>query len=573
MKLKKLLLPFFVIIMTCTFFLSAEAADKNKISLKAINVAQGVKLTWNYEKDTVYAVFRKTDGGKYQKIVRVKGGEYTDKSVRGNTAYTYYIKQTSKITSKAKTVQFLSAPKMTAAVNKEEGIKLVWSKVSGAVSYTVRRKAPGGEWKFIAEGVKSRSFVDTNVKAGEKYFYSVRADGKNTKSGYEAASAVWRLVSPKVKELVNYAEGISVTWEKAAAATGYEVYRKTKDTSFTKIAVIDSAKTLTFTDKNVKSSVKYTYSIKAVRGTAKSVGSKGRMSQVYIGIPAGVTLSQDCLDVTLSWKKVDGAKYYYIYKKAQGETWQRIRVVDGTAVSCKVRLDSIAKPTQLVIRAAGSSSMGYLSNIVSITRLIDPDKPMLALTYDDGPHSANTNRILDVLERYGAKATFFVVGSRISEYSSCIVRANELGCEIANHSYSHVIYTTVSREKMLEEISKTNALIKSLTGKDVKLARAPGGAVSSSAALTGLPFIQWSIDTRDWESRSATSVTSIIKSYARDGSIILMHDLYSATAQATENVVPWLVQKGFQLVTVSEMMAVRGVELEAGKVYFNAYPA
>ncbi len=573
MKFKKLLLPFLVLIMASTFFLTAEAAGKNKITLKAFSVAQGVKLTWNYEKDSVYAVFKKTGSGKFEKIKRLKGGEYIDSSVKGNTAYTYYIKKTSKITSEKKTVVFLSAPKMTAAVNKEEGIKLVWSKVNGAVSYTVRRKVSGGEWKFIAEGLKSRTFVDTNVKAGEKYFYSVRADGKNGKSGYEAASSVWRLVSPKVKGLENFAEGITITWEKAAAAKGYEVYRKTKDTSFTRIAVIDSANTQTYTDKNVKSSVKYTYSIKAVRGTAKSVGSKGRMSQVYIGIPAGVTLSQDCLDVTLSWKKVDGAKYYYIYKKVQGESWQRIRVVDGTAVSCKVRLDSIAKPTQLVIRAAGSSSMGYLSKIVSITRIIDPDKPMLALTYDDGPHNTNTNRILDVLERYDARATFFVVGSRISEYSSCIVRADKLGCEIANHSYSHVIYTTVSKEKMLEEISKTNALIKSLTGKDVRLARAPGGAVSSSAALTGLPFIQWSVDTRDWESRSASSVTGIIKNYVRDGSIILMHDLYSATAQATENVVPWLVQKGFQLVTVSEMMAVRGIELESGKTYFNAYPA
>ncbi len=572
MKKRRLLLPVLTLIILSTFALTASAAGKDRISLKAFNVADGVRLSWSFEKDTVYAVFRKNAKGEFEKIKRVKGGEYTDKTVKENTSYTYYIKKTSKITSKEKTVVFLAAPEMKAGVNKEDGIKLVWDKVSGAVSYTVRRKTAGGEWKFIAEGIRARSFTDTKVKTGEKYYYSVRADGKNSKSGYEKATAVYRLVSPDIKELVNTVNGISVVWSQAKAATGYEVYRKTKGSDFIRIAVIKSGSTLSYLDKNVISSVNYTYAVKAVRGADKSVGG-GRMSQVFISAPRSVTLSQDCMRVDLSWQRVDGAKWYYVYKRIVGGRWERARNVKADSTSCTVVLGSISQKVEFVIRAVGESSVGDLSEIVSIYRIIDSKKPMVALTYDDGPHDVNTHRILDVLERYNARATFFVVGSRVEYYSSCVVRADKLGCEIGNHSYSHVIYTTVSREKMLDEINKTNALIKRFTGKDVRVARAPGGSVGQSAALTGLPFIQWSIDTRDWESRSADKVTGIIKNQVRDGSIILMHDLYGSTAQATENVVPWLIQKGYQLVTVSEMMAVRGITFESGRVYFNAYPS
>ena len=86
-----------------------------------------------------------------------------------------------------------------------------------------------------------------------------------------------------------------------------------------------------------------------------------------------------------------------------------------------------------------------------------------------------------------------------------------------------------------------------------------------------MPFIQWSVDTLDWKSRNASSVVSVIKNNVRDGSIILMHDLYASTASATETIVPWLISKGYQIVTVSEMMAVNGTKMQSGKVYFNGY--
>jgi peptidoglycan/xylan/chitin deacetylase (PgdA/CDA1 family) len=102
--------------------------------------------------------------------------------------------------------------------------------------------------------------------------------------------------------------------------------------------------------------------------------------------------------------------------------------------------------------------------------------------------------------------------------------------------------------------------------------RPPGGATSSSSlAAVNKPVIMWSVDTRDWSHRTASKTVSHIKSNVFDGAIVLMHDLYGATASATQTIVPWLISKGYQIVTVSEMMAVNGTKMQSGKVYFNGY--
>lgn len=203
---------------------------------------------------------------------------------------------------------------------------------------------------------------------------------------------------------------------------------------------------------------------------------------------------------------------------------------------------------------------------------IDPNKPMVALTFDDGPLTSVTTRILNVLEANDSRATFFVVGNRVNTYKSCVVRAYNLGCEIGNHTYSHQTLTVIGVSAMKSQINQTNTAVKNIIGVAPTLARAPGGSYNSTVlANINMPFIQWSVDTLDWKSRNASSVVSVIKNNVRDGSIILMHDLYASTASATETIVPWLISKGYQIVTVSEMMAVNGTKMQSGKVYFNGY--
>lgn len=201
---------------------------------------------------------------------------------------------------------------------------------------------------------------------------------------------------------------------------------------------------------------------------------------------------------------------------------------------------------------------------------IDPTRPMVAITYDDGPHRTYTNRILDTLEKYGAYATFFELGERAVNCPDVLKREVELGCEVANHSYDHPNLANLSASGVSGQISRTNDIIYNACGIRPTLVRPPYGSLSATAKNNlGAPAILWSIDTLDWKYRDASYVTSVIKSQVRDGSVILMHSLYSSTASATEIIVPWLLSQGYQLVTVSQLAEARGVNLENGKIYYS----
>ena len=198
---------------------------------------------------------------------------------------------------------------------------------------------------------------------------------------------------------------------------------------------------------------------------------------------------------------------------------------------------------------------------------------MVALTFDDGPSDSITNGVLDVLERYGAKATFFVVGQNINYGREAMARAAKMGCEIGTHTYSHIDLPSSSASEIREEIADTDALIKEYTGSPAYVARAPGGALEEeSANIVGKPFFYWTVDTRDWESRDASSVISMVKNNTDDGDIILMHDVYESTLEAVETVVPWLIEEGYELVTVSELMKYKGnITPQAGVQYYNGF--
>lgn len=205
-------------------------------------------------------------------------------------------------------------------------------------------------------------------------------------------------------------------------------------------------------------------------------------------------------------------------------------------------------------------------------RYIDPNKPMVAITYDDGPNPTNTNRILDCLVKYDARATFFELGYLAQAYPDCIRRIVNTGNEIANHSWDHPNLANLSASGVSSQISRTSNTIYDICGVRPRLVRPPYGSVNSTVRNNaGAPLILWSIDTLDWKYRDASYVTSVIKNEVTDGSIILMHSIYSSTAAATEAIVPWLISKGYQLVTVSEMAKARGIDMKNGSSYFAFY--
>lgn len=204
---------------------------------------------------------------------------------------------------------------------------------------------------------------------------------------------------------------------------------------------------------------------------------------------------------------------------------------------------------------------------------IDPDKPMVCLTFDDGP-SEQTRIILDCLEEYNSHATFFVVGSNITEYNGDILkRAADLGCEIGSHTYNHVDLAKASAETISQEVSDTDEKVYEHIGRYPYWLRPPYGAFDDeSRLLIDKPQAFWSIDTLDWSTRNTYSTVSTILNNVEDGDIILMHDLYEATTAAALEVIPQLTNMGYQLVTMSEMAYYRDFELESGMLVINMRP-
>ena len=199
---------------------------------------------------------------------------------------------------------------------------------------------------------------------------------------------------------------------------------------------------------------------------------------------------------------------------------------------------------------------------------IDPTKPMVAITYDDGPNPDSTNRILDTLKFYNARATFFVLGSLAEKHPSVLLKMKEIGCQIGNHTYDHPKLTGLSAQNISAQINKASDIVANITGIRPTAVRPPYGSYNSTvSASAGAPLIIWSIDPRDWESRNAEAVISEVVPKVQDGDIVLMHDIYESTATASESIIPALLEKGFQLVTIDELAYYKNKPLTPGTAY------
>lgn len=207
-----------------------------------------------------------------------------------------------------------------------------------------------------------------------------------------------------------------------------------------------------------------------------------------------------------------------------------------------------------------------------IETTIDPDKPMIALTFDDGP-SAHTERLLDVFAQYGGKGTFFVVGNQIDNRKNTLIRIANEGHEIGNHSWDHRQLTKLTPQEITDQIMMTRAKIFDVTGIDTKIMRPPYGAcnndVKSIGITTDVAFVNWSIDTLDWKTKNSELIYNEIINNTKDGDIVLCHDLHKTTVDAMETVIPKLILDGYQLVTVTELMQHSDTPLEAGKMFYQ----
>lgn len=207
---------------------------------------------------------------------------------------------------------------------------------------------------------------------------------------------------------------------------------------------------------------------------------------------------------------------------------------------------------------------------ISVNGRIDPDKPMVALTFDDGPHPKYSIEIAEALKKNDALATFFVLGSRAEKYKSTVNKIAENGNEIGNHTYSHRELTRLKNVEIQSEIRKTSDILKAITGKTPFLTRPSYGSVNDNVkTYAGSPLILWSVDTQDWKSRDKDKIVHRTMSTVKDGDIILMHDIYKSSADAAKVVISELKAKGYQMVTISQLYQARGISLKNGKEYFE----
>ena len=206
-------------------------------------------------------------------------------------------------------------------------------------------------------------------------------------------------------------------------------------------------------------------------------------------------------------------------------------------------------------------------------RRIDPDKPMIALTFDDGP-GPGTRRILRALESVDGRATFCMVGDRVNDYAQTARMVAEQGSEIATHTLSHPNLAKLSAGEVRAELEQSIAAIEQVTGVRPGVLRPPYGSTSEDVQQIcremGVVIANWNVDTEDWRVRDADAILNHVLDNARDGAIVLCHDLYPETAAAMEQAVEALAAQGYQLVSVSELLQARAGGGSAGKIYYAA---
>ena len=195
----------------------------------------------------------------------------------------------------------------------------------------------------------------------------------------------------------------------------------------------------------------------------------------------------------------------------------------------------------------------------------------IALTFDDGPSGPATEAFLQALEQRGAACTFFICGYRMQDFPTDLSAYAAHGHELGVHGWSHIYLRSESRATLETELGDTAQLIEEMAGLRPRWFRPPGGlydeAVCTLAGELDLSIALWSVDPEDWNHRTQAQIVSSILSQAGDGDVVLMHDIFPASRAAALEIVDALRARGYALVTLSTLAAIKGAAAEAGAVY------
>ena len=350
-------------------YISSQAITPNLLSAK--QTEKGVEVKWTYSSDADgYYVYRKNKSGDYEKIATVKGKDklsYTDTKAYSSYKNTYSVKAynasgVSRYYTKGVSAYYIPTPKLTSAKNTSTGIKVSWEKVSTATNYNVYRKEVGStSWEPIGTVSKSKLYyIDTDVINLENYQYTVRAYDKNSVSDYNKKGVGRKFVkAPTVSSFKNVTGGVYIKWKKVSGAESYRIYRKAGNDSWKLIKKLDNS-TYSYTDKDVKSGVKYKYAVKAVASGVLS-GYYTKTIE-YLKNPAITRAKSTKSGITINYSKAAGAEKYRVYRRVSGEDeWTRIATIKGSStVSYTDKNAKKGKTYYYTVRAfSGSYSSAY----------------------------------------------------------------------------------------------------------------------------------------------------------------------------------------------------------------------
>lgn len=206
-----------------------------------------------------------------------------------------------------------------------------------------------------------------------------------------------------------------------------------------------------------------------------------------------------------------------------------------------------------IINDRKKATMVSSSNIITI----DPSKPVVAITFDDGP-SYYTEGIVNTLKKYNANATFFVLGNKVEAYQDVVRLSIQNGNEIGNHSYNHKWLSRLSTKEIIRQIERTQDILKSTVGYTPTCLRPTYGSINNRIRKnTDLDIVLWTIDTKDWKIYDVDRIVDKVIRNVEDGDIILMHDIFQRTEKALEKIIPLLQKEGYQFVTISELKEIK----------------
>ena len=214
-----------------------------------------------------------------------------------------------------------------------------------------------------------------------------------------------------------------------------------------------------------------------------------------------------------------------------------------------------------------------MSKHVRVTERILEGKKLVALTFDDGPSSDTTPKLLDVLHQKDVPATFFMLGYMINRDPELAKKVEKLGHEAASHTMYHQNLVRIPESAVQSDISEFNTAFQAALGHLPKFTRPPYGNTNGIvSAKIGNPLILWSVDTLDWKIKTTDSIISTTMDEVYDGAIILMHDIYPTSVDAVPVLIDTLRQNGYEFVTISELAEIRKTKLKASEIYYNFTP-